>query len=30
MTNAVDAAWLDDVDRADLRSSIEPALASLR
>ncbi len=30
MTNAVDAAWLDDVDRSDLRSSIEPALAPLR
>lgn len=29
MTNAIDAAWLDDVDKADLRATIEPSLRAL-
>lgn len=29
MSNAIDAAWLDDADRASLRAMIEPELAAL-
>ena len=30
MSNAIDAAWVDDVERAELRATIEPALSSIR
>ena len=29
MTNAIEAAWLDDVDRAQMKSKIQPALDEL-